>query len=99
MLDFYLIHDDQNPSSKGFVLERVGGIEDGLFFQLQAKGIIEPWYDYYGTFRWGSEIVACMLLRLKSNPQIVSLSEERKAFMVILQKAVDEQYGLMGYGD
>ena len=99
MLDFYLIHDDQNPSSKGLVLERVGGIEDDLFFQLQAKGVIEPWYDYYGTFRWGSDNVAQILLKLQQQSKAQTLRPECKAFTAILQKAVDAQYGLMGYGD
>ncbi|MCR5889968.1 hypothetical protein LRS06_19765 [Hymenobacter sp. J193] len=99
MLDFYFIQDSQNPSSKDLFLQYGGGIKDELFYQLQAEGIIEPWFDYYGKFRWGSEIVAGMLLKLKRQPQAASLPEEREAFMAILQKAVQEGCGLMGYGD
>jgi hypothetical protein len=98
MLDFYLIHDSQNPSSKGLVLEHAGGMEDDLFFQLQAEGIIEPWFDYYSKFRWGSENVAHMLLKLRQS-KTATLQEERKAFTAILNKAADAHCGLMGYGD
>jgi hypothetical protein len=99
MLDFFLIQDDQNLSSRGLALERVGGIEDDLFFQLQAGGIIEPWFDYYGKFRWGSEIVARMLLKLQQQPVAVSRREQRIDFMAILQKAVDKRTGIVALGD
>jgi len=98
MLDFYLIQDSQNPSSKGLVLDHAGGIEDDLFFQLQAEGIIEPWFDYYSKFRWGSENVAQMLLKLQQS-RMADLQKERKVFTAILHKAVDAHCGLMGYGD
>lgn len=99
MLDSYLIRDSQNQSSKELILERVGGIEDDLFFQLQAEDIIEPWFDYYSQFRWGNELVARMLLKLQQKPKTTALTKEYKAFILILQTAVDRNYGLMGFGD
>ena len=99
MLVFFLIHDSQNPSSKGLILKHAGGIEDDLFFQLQAESIIEPWFDYYSKFRWGSEIVARMLLKLQQQPEPATLQKERMVFMAILQKAVGANCGLMGFGD
>ncbi|GAB3294250.1 hypothetical protein [Hymenobacter tenuis] len=99
MLDFYLIHDSQNLSSKRLKLEHVGGIEDELFFQLQKEGIIEPWLDYYGKFRWGNEIVARMLLKLQQRLPSAPLQKECKSFITILHKATDLNSGLLGYGD
>jgi hypothetical protein len=99
MLDFFLIHDDQNLSGRGLVLERASGIEDDLFFQLQAEGVIEPWFNYYSKFRWSSEIVARMLLKLQQQPKAVILHKESKAFMAILQNAVEGNNGLMAFGD
>lgn len=99
MLDFHLIHDSQNPSSKGLILKRVGGIEDDLFLQLQHEGIIEPWFDYYSKFRWDKELVARILLELQQQPHTTALQEERTNFMAILQKAVEADSGLLGSGD
>ncbi|GGG53771.1 hypothetical protein [Hymenobacter glacieicola] len=99
MLDFYLIHDSQNPSSKGLDLKRIGGIKDELFFQLQTEGIIDSWFDYYGKFRWGNELVVRMLTKLRGKPNSLTLQHEQTAFIAILQKAVDANSGLLAFGD
>lgn len=99
MLDFYLIQDNQNQSSRGLVLKPVGSIEDNLFFQLQTEGIIAPWFDYYSKFRWGSELVARMLQKLRLEAYTAGLTKERIAFMQMLQQAIDAGCGLMAIGE
>ncbi|MBX0289460.1 hypothetical protein K3G63_03375 [Hymenobacter sp. HSC-4F20] len=99
MLDLYLIHDSQNSSGRSSELKRIGGMEDELFFLLQAEGIIAPWFDYYSRLRWGSEIVARMLQQLQQQPYGKTLQAERTSFMCILQQAVNAECGLMGLGD
>lgn len=79
-------------------MERVGGIEDDFFFQLQEEGVIEPWFDYYSDFRWRSEIVNRMLLKLLQK-SVTSQSHVRTSFIGILQKAADAKSGLMAFGD
>ncbi|MCC3158929.1 hypothetical protein LJ737_16925 [Hymenobacter sp. 15J16-1T3B] len=97
MLDLYLIPDSQSKSSRNLSLQRAGGIEDDLFYRLQTEGIIGLWFDYYSDFRWGSEIVVRMLLKLQQKP--VRLKSDEAAFQAILQQAVDAQCGLLGLGD
>jgi hypothetical protein len=99
MLDFYLIQDSENVSSKDLALKHIGGIEDELFFQLQKEQIIEPWFDYYSKFRWGSELVARMLEKLQNRLPSAPLQKEDKSFTAILHKAVEVNSGLLAVGD
>ena len=99
-LDFYLIQDSQNASDKLLNMNHVGGVGDELFFQLQQEGIIEPWFDYYSKFRWGSEIVARMLVKLQQQlATSAHLRKERKEFIRILQTAIEANSGLLAFGD
>ncbi|KUG08838.1 hypothetical protein [Solirubrum puertoriconensis] len=99
MLDFFLIDDSQSTSNRKLVLQRVGGIEDELFYRLQAEGIIEAWLDYYGTFRWGSENVMRILHQLLQKRGAATLRPDEAVFVAILQRAVDAQCGLLARGD
>ncbi|WP_324678808.1 hypothetical protein [Hymenobacter sp. GOD-10R] len=99
MLDFFLIDDSQPRPNRNFNLEYIGGIEDELFYELRKEGIIEPWFDYYSDFRWGSEIIARILLKLQQRPKSAALQKEEKEFAAILQKAVDAKAGVLAFGD
>ena len=76
----------------------LGGIEANTFSQLQAEGIIEARFDYYGDFRWSSEVVAKMLLMLQMKQKPTSFEREA-VFTAILQKAVDVRSGIAAFGD
>ncbi|RSK50032.1 hypothetical protein [Hymenobacter rigui] len=99
MLDFYLIPDSQNISSKGLMLERIGGIEYEAFIELQAAGIIESWLDYYGKFRWGNELVIRKQQQLRQLPAAAVSPGTRAAFMALLQQAAQAHCGLLAEGD
>ncbi|TGE04926.1 hypothetical protein [Hymenobacter fodinae] len=99
MLDLYLIHDTQNMSSKGLALERVGGIKDELFFQLQQEGIIEPWFDYYSKFRWQSELVKRMVIKLQKRFSVAPLPKGYELFVSVLNKAARSNSGLLAIED
>jgi hypothetical protein len=99
MLDFYLIPDSQNLSSKGLTLERIGGIEYEAFVELQAAGIVESWLDYYGKFRWGNELVIRKQQQLRQLPAAAVSPGTRAAFMALLQQAAQAHCGLSAEGD
>ncbi|MDU0368788.1 hypothetical protein ACFPAF_00150 [Hymenobacter endophyticus] len=99
MLDFYLVSDSQNLSSKGLTLERIGGIEYEVFVELQVAGIIEPWLDYYGKFRWGNELVIRKQQQLHRLPAAAVSPGTRAAFAALLQFAVQAHCGLLAEGD
>lgn len=99
MLDFFLINDSQPKPNRNSKLEHIGGIEDELFYQLRSESIIDSWFDYYSDFRWGSEIVARLFLKLQQRPKSATLQKEERAFSAILQKAVDARSGLLAFGD
>ncbi|MCB2377145.1 hypothetical protein LGH70_06100 [Hymenobacter sp. BT635] len=98
MLDFYLLADSQSKSGLNHDLKYLGGIQDDLFFQLQQEGIVEPWLDYYRDFRWGSEIVNKMLLKLLQK-SAASQRPARLDFIAILQKAADARSGIVAKAD
>ncbi|UOQ51862.1 hypothetical protein [Hymenobacter cellulosivorans] len=98
MLDLYLLDDSLPKPNRPIELNHIGGIEEKLFLQLQAEGIIEPWFDYYRDFRWGSEIVNRMLLKLPQKSAALQ-SPKQTNFIAILQKAVAAKSGLMAYAD
>jgi hypothetical protein len=99
MLDFYLIPDSQNISSKGLTLEHIGGIEYEPFVELQAARIIESCLDYYGEFRWGNELVIRKQQQLRQLPEAAVSSDTRKIFVAVLQRAVQAHCGLLAQGD
>ncbi|GGF07282.1 hypothetical protein [Hymenobacter cavernae] len=100
MLDFYLIADDQSePNNREFNLEYIGGIRADLFYRLQTEGVIESWFDYYSDFRWESEIVARIFLKLQQRPKSAALQKEEKEFSTVLQKAIDAKSGVLAFGD
>lgn len=76
MLDFYLLADIQPIPNQVPKLEYIGELEEDAFFQLQEGGVIEPWFDYYGSFRWGSENVARILLKLQQQPVAILRQEK-----------------------
>ena len=99
MLDFYLIPDSHNLSSKGLTLELIGGIEYEAFIELQAAGIIESWLDYYGEFRWGNELVIRKQQQLRQLSAAAVSSDTRKVFVALLQRAAQAHCGLQAQGD
>jgi len=99
MLDLFLIDDSQPRPNRNSKLEHIGGIEDELFYQLRSEGIIDPWFDYYSNFRWGSETVAHVFLKLQQRPKSATLQKEEKVFSAILQKVVDARAGLLAFSD
>ena len=99
MLDFYLIPDNQNISSKGLVLERIGDIGYEAFIELQAVGIIEPWLDYYGKFRWGSELIPRKQQQLHKLLSVAPHPGTPELFILILQRAAQAHCGLLAQGD
>lgn len=99
MLDFYLISDSQNVSSKELVLERVGGMEYEAFIELQAAGIIEPWLDYYGEFRWGSELINRKQQQLHKLLPVTARPGTFEVFAALLQRAAQAHCGLLAQGD
>lgn len=98
MLDFYLIPDSQNVSSKGLVLERIGGIEYEAFIELQTAGIIESWLDYYGQFRWGNELIT-RKQQLHQLPIDAAGLDTHRVFAALLQRAAQAHCGLLAQGD
>ncbi|AHJ97960.1 hypothetical protein [Hymenobacter swuensis] len=99
MLDFYLIPDSQNISSKGLTLERIGGIEYEAFIELQAAGIIESWLDYYSEFRWGNELIIRKQQQLHQLPATAVHSGTRTVFATLIQLAAQAHCGLLAQGD
>ncbi|MET4105971.1 hypothetical protein [Hymenobacter sp. UYP22] len=99
MLDFYLISDIQNLSSKGLTLERIGGIEYEAFVELQAAGIIESWLDYYGKFRWGNKLVIRKQQQMRQLPIAAVHPGTHAAFTALLQQAAQAHCGLLAEGD
>lgn len=99
MLDFYLIPDSQNLSSKGLELEHAGGIEYEAFIELKAAGIIESWLDYYGKFRWGNELVIRKQQHLSQLPATAVGPGTLTAFTALLQRAEQAYCGLLAQGD
>lgn len=99
MLDFYLIPDSQNLSSKGLTLERIGGIEYEMFVELQAAGIIESRLDYYGKFRLGNELIIRKQQQLRQLPATAVSLGTQVAFLALLQQAAQVHCGLLAEGD
>ncbi|WP_088842000.1 hypothetical protein [Hymenobacter gelipurpurascens] len=99
MLDFYLIKDSQPTQSEITDLEYLGGIREALFSQLQTEGIIEPRFDFYSDFRWGSEMAARMLVTLQKRLPCAPQQMECKSFIALLHKAVGANGGLLAVGD
>ena len=80
MLDFYTIRDDQAASARSLQLHPIGGIEEEEFEAAVAAGVIEPHLDYYGKFRWSSELINRKLIILKklNNKQFEGLVSDLK---------------------
>jgi hypothetical protein len=98
MLDLYLIANSESKLSQPSKREHIGGIEDELFHQLQTGGIIAPWFDYYSTFRWESEIANRILLKLQENHKVVALQKEEIDFINTLLSAVNANCGVLAIG-
>lgn len=99
MLDIYLIADSESNSNRRLKREHIGGIEDKLFHQLQTEGIIAPWFDYYSSFRWESELVIGILLKLREQHKLRAAQKEEINFVNTLQKAVNANCGVLAIGD
>ncbi|MBT2557617.1 hypothetical protein J7E24_07465 [Hymenobacter sp. ISL-91] len=99
MLDFYLIQDSHNISSKGLTLERFGGMEYEAIIELQAAGIIESWLDYYGKFRWGNELIIRKQQQMSQLPKAAVDPSTRIVFAALLQRAAQAHCGLLAQGD
>ena len=94
MLDFHTIRDDQATSSRGLKLALVGGIEYEEFVAAQDAGVIEPHLDYYGKFRWSSELVQRKLaLLVKLN------SKALEPLASVLKQAKAAECGVVARGD
>jgi hypothetical protein len=94
MLDFYAIRDDQATSARGLQLHLIGGIEEEEFEAAVAAGVIEPHLDYYGKFRWSSELINRKLLLLEklNNKQF-------KKLVSVLKQAKTAESGVIARGD
>ena len=84
MLEFATIRDDQSASARGLHLYSIGSIEYEEFLQAQKLGIIESHLDYYGKFRWSSELVMrklTQLVKLGSHicPNLTAILKQAKA--------------------
>ena len=94
MLDFHTIRDDQAASAHGLSLVLVGGIEYEEVIAAQEAGVIEPHLDYYGDFRWSSELInrKLALLEKLNNKQFEEL-------VSILKQAKAAESGVIAQGD
>jgi hypothetical protein len=94
MLDFYTIRDDQAASARGLQSHLIGGIEEEEFEAAVAAAIIETHLDYYGKFRWSSELVnrKLNLLEKLNNKQFEGL-------ISILKQAKAAESGVIARGD
>jgi hypothetical protein len=94
MLDFYTIRDDQATSARGLQLHLIGGIEEEEFEAAVAAGVIEPHLDYYGKFRWSSELVNRKLILLEKLD-----SRQLEEILSILKQAKAAESGVIAQGD
>ena len=98
MLDFYLINDEQ-PKPNSFQksgLAFAGSLNEQTFEDLKQKKIIEERFDYCTDLRWSKGQVIQKFTQLKKQ----STKETGiVTFLAILEKAVNQQSGLMTYSD
>jgi hypothetical protein len=94
VLDFYLIRDDQPNNYPVKHLAYLGGIEADEFEEAQCARVIETHLDYYGKFRWSSE-----LIRMKLDSLTKSNHSSLLNLTTILRQALAADCGLAAFGD
>jgi hypothetical protein len=94
MLDFYTIRDDQATSARDLQLHLIGSIEEEEFEAAVAAGVIERHLDYYGKFRWSSELVNRKLTLLEKLG-----SSQLEELLSILKQAKAAESGIIAQGD
>jgi hypothetical protein len=92
MLDCFFIHDGQPRNSQQ--INSAGGIEYEEFEKAQELKIIEKHLDYYGDFRWWSQLV-------KSKRDMLTPTVEAAISNLagILRQAFAAESGLVAFGD
>jgi hypothetical protein len=92
MLDFSFIRDEQPKNSSN--LNYAGGIRYDEFIKAQESGLIENHLDFYGDFRWSSQLVRDKRGMLTPNVEVAIPN-----LASILKQAFAAECGLVAFGD
>ncbi|MBO2031823.1 hypothetical protein J4D99_10535 [Siccationidurans ginsengisoli] len=92
MLDFFFIRDEQPRSSDQ--LSPAGGIAYEEFINSQEASVIDNYLDYYGDFRWSSQLV-----RQKRALLTPAVEAAIPNLASILKQAFAAECGLIAFGD
>lgn len=94
MIDFYLIDSScPKPKNPDKELVFIKGLPYPIADKLQSKGIIPERFDLYLELRWSLDFVKDIFAKLDSK------NSDDKAFKDILKIAINENKGIMAYGD
>lgn len=98
MLDFYLIKDEQPKPDypEQINLEFVLGLDIITFNNLVKKGVIETKFDYYSDFRWSSELIKQISIKILNTEK---LGTDVTKLDFILKKALKSRSGIIAYCD